>query len=161
MSPFGPLLSDPQAMQSIVSGALAGGAALAGAMLGGEGRVVEQGIQIKARTDAQGMVPAGPVVTARLGAEEHASAALLLEPGRCYTIIGFAAPGVFDYQLHLLSAPPMPPQLLAQSPAAAPHPTLGGGAACVRNPYATAVQVTIDLHVRRGQGLVAAQPYVR
>ncbi len=161
VSPFGAILSDPRGLQGILAGALAGGSAAFGSMMGGEGKIIEQGIIIKARTDAQGMTATTQLMTARLGAGRHAHATFTLEPGRCYTVVGFSAPGVFDYQLHLIAAPPLPPQVLAQSPTGRPDPTLGHGTNCIRNPYGQPVVVTIDMHVRSGQGLVGAQPFHR
>ena len=161
VSPFGTILSDPNGLQGVLAGALAGGSAAFGAMVGGESKIIQQGILIKARTDARGMTPTTELMTARLTAGRHAHATFTLEPGRCYTVVGFSAPGVFDYQIHLIAAPPLPPQVLAQSAPGRPDPTLGMGQDCIRNPYGQPVVVTIDMHVRAGQGLVGAQPFHR
>lgn len=161
MSPFGTILSDPRSIHQILSGALSGSSAAFGSLVGGEAKVIQQGILIKAQTDATEMVPATAMMTARLSAGRHAHAKLILEPGVCYTTVGFSAPGVFDYQLHMIASPPLPPQVLAQSVAGRPDPTLGAGGNCIRNPYTTPIEVTIDMHVRSGQGLVGAQTFQR
>ncbi|MFO0566602.1 MAG: hypothetical protein U0263_13115 [Polyangiaceae bacterium] len=157
--PLGAIASDPNALQQILAGALAGTAATLGAFTGGEQAQLEAGVKMKAQTDAKGKVPDGPLMSAKLQQDGHAEAMFKLEPNRCYTFVGFGNPGVFVYQINVLTAPPMPPQVLAQSDADGGDPTVGPGDQCVRNPYPTAMQVKIDMHVIKGQGLVGAQAY--
>lgn len=157
--PLGPVTSDPSALHNIIAGALAGGAASLGAITGGELNVVEQGIKMRADTEAKGMKADGPLMSAKLQQGGHAQAPLTLEPGRCYTIVGFGAPGVFKYQLNLITAPPSPPQVLAQSQADGPAPTVGPNEGCIKNPTPIAMVVNVDMHVLQGQGLVGAQAY--
>lgn len=156
---LGAVLADPNAMQAIIAGALSGGAATLGMLTGGEMATLEQGIKMKAQTDAKGMKPEGQLMSAKLQQNGHAEAMVTLAPGSCYTIIGFAGLGVFQYQINVLTAPPLPPQVLAQSQATGSDPTVGPGDQCFRNPYPTALPVKIDMHLIKGQGLVGAQAY--
>jgi hypothetical protein len=156
---LGSVVSDPNALQAILSGALAGAAASLGGLTGGEQAQLEQGIKMKAQTDAKGMKPEGQLMSAKLQQGGHAEASLTLEPGRCYAIVGFGNPGVFQYQINLITAPPAPPQVLAQSKADGIDPTVGPNEQCVKNPYPTALVVKVDMHVIKGQGLVGAQAY--
>ena len=130
-----------------------------GASAGGDVAALESGIKLKAQTDAPGMKPDGDLMSARLQGGGHADGTVTLQPNACYTIIGFGSPGVFDYQINLMTAPPMPPQILAQSPAGGGNPTLGPGDQCVRNPYAVPMVIKVDMHLIRGQGLVGARVY--
>lgn len=157
--PLGNVANDPNALQSLIAGALAGGAATLGILTGGETAQLEQGIKMKAETEAKGKKPDGPLMSAKLQQGGHAQADFTLQPGSCYTFIGFGNPGVFQYQINILTAPPMPPQVLAQSEGGTVSPTVGANEKCVKNPYPTALAVKIDMHVLKGQGLVGAQAY--
>jgi hypothetical protein len=149
------------AVQNILAGALAGGTAVLGALADAEHAPIEQGISRQAEASAKGMRPDGPLMSARLSADGHAEGSLTLEPGACYTILGFGGAGVFDYQLHVVTSPPMPPQLLAQSMPGGVTPVVGAGEQCLRNPIPLPLVVKVDLHVVRGHGLVGAQVYRR
>jgi hypothetical protein len=151
--------SDPNALQALIAGALSGGVASLGLLTGGETAQLEQGIKMKAQTEAKGKKPDGPLMSAKLQQGGHAQADFTLQPGGCYTFIGFANPGVFNYQINVLTAPPMPPQVLAQSDADSVDPTVGPLEQCVKNPYPTAMAVKLDMHLLKGQGLVGAQAY--
>jgi hypothetical protein len=156
---IGAIMSDPSALQSIIAGALSAGAASMGGMTGGQTGPIEAGIQMREKTDAPGMQKEGQLMSANLQQDGHATGSATLQPGLCYTVIGFGGPGVFDYQVNLMTAPPLPPQILAQSPAGSVTPTVGPGDQCFRNPYPLPLTVTIDMHVLRGQGMVGAQLY--
>jgi hypothetical protein len=156
---IGAVMSDPQALQSIIAGALSAGAASLGPMTGGEVGPVEAGIKMRAKQDAPGMQPEGQLMSAKLQQGGHAEGSATLQPGACYTILGFGGPGVFDYQINVITSPPLPPQVLAQSSATGVTPTVGPGDQCVRNPYPLPLMVKVDMHVLRGQGMVGAQVY--
>ncbi|HVU03436.1 MAG TPA: hypothetical protein VHE30_16870 [Polyangiaceae bacterium] len=159
MQPLGAVLADPQTLQTILAGALSGGAAALGGLTGGEQGPIEQGIKMQAQTQAKGAHPEGQLLTGRLSPDGHAEGSLTMQPGACYTVIGFGGPGVFDYQLNLVTAPPVPPQVLAQSPAGGVAPVVGPNDQCIRSPYPLPMVVKIDMHLLKGQGLVGAQVY--
>jgi hypothetical protein len=144
-----------------LAAALAGGAAALGAVTGGELAPIEQGIATKAKTDARGMTAEGQLMSAKLQAGGHAQSSLTLQSGKCYSIVGFGGIGVFDYQINLITAPPLPPQVLAQSPTGRADPTLGPNEQCVTNPYPLPLVVNVDMSVLRGQGMVGARVYRR
>jgi hypothetical protein len=161
MAPLGLVTSDPGALQNLLAGALAGGAAALGALTGGEQAPIEEGIRMQAATQARGMRPEGSLMSARLPPDGHAESSITLVPGSCYTVIGFGGPGVFDYELNVLTAPPVPPQILAQSAAGSISPVVGPNEQCIRSPFPMPLVVKLDLHVRKGQGFVGAQLYRR
>jgi hypothetical protein len=156
--PAGPVAADPSVLQNLIAGALAGGAALLGGATGGQLGPIEQGIKSKASSAAPGMKPDGQMLSANLTQDGHAEGTLTLQPGSCYTVIGFGGFGVFDYQINLISAPPAPPQILAQSTIGV-DPVAAAGDQCFRNPGPAAMVVKLDMHLIRGQGLVGAQAY--
>ena len=159
LPPLGAVLADRQALEGIVSGMLSGTAATLSPLTGGEQAPLEQGIRLRAESDARGMKPEGPVMSARLAAGGHAAAPHELAAGACYTFVGFGGPGVLAYEINLLTAPPLAPQVLAQSTRGAPHPTVGANEQCIRHPYPLPMRVRVDLHVVRGQGMVVARAY--
>lgn len=158
-NPLGAILSNPQALQQIVTGVLSASAAQMGAWTGGELGPIKQGIKMKAAQVAPGMKPVGQLMSAKCAQGQHAQAPIQLQSGVCYTVVGFAGLGVFKYQLNLLTqAPPGgQPQVLAQSPDNASDPVLGPKEQCVRVPLSMAV--VLDMNVVMGQGLVGAQLY--
>jgi hypothetical protein len=160
-TPLGAILSNPAALQNIISGALAGGAATLSALTGGELGPIQQGIKQQASVDAKGMKPDGQLMSAKLAQDGHAQGALTLQPGHCYTVVGFGSFGVFAYQVNLISEPPLPPQVLAQSADNGVTPVVGAGAQCIRDPYPLPMNVKVDMHVIKGQGMVGAQAYVK
>ena len=157
--PLGAIVSDPNALQSIIAGALSGTSASLAALTGGEAAVLEQGIRMTASNMAKGMKADGKMLSAKLAPGGHAEATVSLRPGACYTVIGFGGPGIFQYQINLITAPPLPPQVLAQSDADGNDPTVGPNEQCLRNPYPLPMQLKVDMHVVKGQGLVGAQLY--
>jgi hypothetical protein len=159
MAPLGSVMADPATIQNILAGALAGGAAALGSVTGGEQAPIEQGVKMQAQTQAKGMKAEGQLMTARLTPDGHAVGSLTMQPGACYTVIGFGGFGVFDYQMNIVTAPPMPPQVLAQSAAGGVAPVVGPNEQCVRSPYPMPLVVKVDMHLVRGQGLVGAQIY--
>lgn len=150
--------ADPTALQNLIAGAMAGGVAALSGMTGGELGPIQAGINNKAKTAAVGMKPDGQLLSAKLAPGGHAEGSFTLQPGSCYTVVGFGGFGVFEYQINLLTAPPMPPQLMAQSTIGV-DPAVGAGDQCIRNPTPTPMTVKIDMNVIRGQGLVGAQVY--
>jgi len=112
-----------------------------------------------AGTGSKGKRPEGKLLSAKLQQGAHAEASVSLAPGACYTVVGFGAPGVFQYQINLITAPPLPPQVLAQSDADGNDPAVGPGDQCIKNPYPLPMQVKVDMHLVKGQGLVGAQLY--
>jgi hypothetical protein len=159
VQPLGHVSSDSGTLQSIIAGALAGGAASFSALTGGELGPIEQGIKGQAKSHARGRKPEGELMTAKLAQGGHAQGALLMKPGACYTVLGFAGLGVFKYQINLITAPPAPPSVLAQSGSDSVTPVVGANEQCLKNPYPLPMQVKVDMHVVQGQGLVGAQVY--
>jgi hypothetical protein len=104
------------------------------------------------------MKPDGQLLSAKLAAGGHAEGSFTLQPGSCYTVVGFGGFGVFEYQINLLTAPPAATQVMAQSTVGV-DPVVGAGDQCIRNPTPAPMTVKIDMSLIRGQGLVGAQVY--
>ncbi|NRA34523.1 MAG: hypothetical protein HRU17_14385 [Polyangiaceae bacterium] len=159
MAPLGAIMANPAGLQGIIAGALSGGAAAVGALSGGELGMMEAGIKMQAGIQAKGMTAEGQLMSAKLQQGAHAEGHFTMQPGVCYTIIGFGLPGVFDYQINLITDPPMPPQVLAQSAVGGVNPVVGANEACIRNPFPLPMSVKVDMNLLRGTGMVGAQVY--
>lgn len=158
--PIGDILSDPEGRARILSGAMAAAPARLGEQSGGDFQTVERGVDVLAREHARGMQPVTELLTAEVREGGHASAALNLEPGHCYVVVGASGAGVEGHQLNLITAPPMPPQVVAQSPAEGKEPVIGAAGACVRAPDPNLpFALKLDMHVTKGNGLVGARVF--
>lgn len=144
---------------NVISGLLSAAAAQLGAFTGGALAPIAGGIQLKAGTDAKGMKPDGQMLSAQLTQGSHATAQITLEPGHCYSIVGFGGFGVMRYQINLATPPPAPPVVLASSKDTGIDPTLGPNEQCYRNPAPVAVPALVDMFLVQGQGMVGAQVY--
>lgn len=160
-SPLGAIFSDPNALQQIIAGALAGTQASLGAAAGGQLKPIEEGIKAQAQTTAKGARPEGELMSANLQQGGHAEAQFIMQPGRCYSVVGFGGLGVFEFQINLITAAPMPPQVLAQSQPSGNAPTVGPNDQCIRSAWPVPTPVKVDMHLTKGQGLVGAQVYVK
>src|SRR5262245_33875010 len=74
--PLAAIVGDQTTLENIISGALAGGSATLGTLLGGEVTALAEGIKLRAQTEAKGMKPVGELMSARLGSDSHAQASL-------------------------------------------------------------------------------------
>ena len=84
-----------------------------------------------------------------------------IAPGKCYTVIGLGL-GVqeLDVQLMLVTAPGVPPILLAQDSTTGPQAILGGKqGGCFRNPTPIAGTGKVVMKAVKGTGLAVAQVF--
>ncbi len=157
---IGAILSDPEGLQRILSGAMAAAHATVGPVVGGDQAVLKAGIDASAAHHAQGMKPEGQLMSAQLSQGGHAEASLMLQPNACYTLVGFGGLGVMKFQVNVLTAPPLPPQVIAQSGGDGVTPVVGSAGNCLRSPVPGApFPVKVDMHVPEGQGIVGVQAY--
>ena len=159
-TPPGPLAPvDPNSLQGILQGiqtAVQGTMAPGGA-LGGD--VTDAGLKLHAARVAPGMSAEGDELKQNLGEGQHAVMMVTLQAGKCYTIVGFSAPGaVKDLDLNLL-APPFYMTLAGQDLTHNNTPTLGAApsAMCPVTPFP--LQYKLDVLAKSGSGQVAVQLY--
>lgn len=149
--------TDP--LQALIGGFLSATSSSLSAFTGGELGPIQGGIELRAKEDAKGMRPVGQLMSAKLQQGSHAEGDLLMEPGKCYTIVGFGGFGVSRFQINVIV--PVVNQVLAQSPDGSPAPTLGPKDQCLRTPAPAPMPVKVDLYLIQGQGMVGAQAYVK
>lgn len=144
-------------LNSLVTGALAQGAALLGAMGGTD--PVDNGIKAIAAQQAPGMKPEGAIIKTTLAPGAHGEGTIMLRPGKCYTIIGFGNLGVQQLAIRLVAPPPLPPQPLFEGATNGPTATIGAKEQCLRSPSPVATPFKVDIEMKQGQGQVGVQAY--
>lgn len=159
-TPPGPLAPvDPNSLQGILQGiqtAVQGTMAPGGAL---SGDVTDAGLKLHAARVAPGMAAEGEELKQNLAEGQHAVMMVTLQAGKCYTIVGFSAPGaVKDLDLNLL-APPFYMTLAGQDLTHNNTPTLGAAPSpmCPVTPFP--LQYKLDVLAKGGSGQVAVQLY--
>jgi hypothetical protein len=159
-APPGPLApTDPNSLQGILQGiqaALPGAFAPGGAV---SGDVTDAGLKLQAARVAPGMQPEGDELKQSLSEGQHAVMMVTLTGGKCYTVVGFSAPGaVKDLDLNLL-APPFYVTLAGQDLTHNSTPTIGGAPNLMCPVIAFPLQYKLDVFAKSGSGQVAVQLY--
>jgi len=144
-------------LNNLVTGALAQGAAILGAMGGTD--PVDNGIKSLAQQQAPGMKPEGAVIKTTLAPGAHGEGTVTLRPGKCYTIIGFGNLGVQQLAIRLVPPAPLPPQPLFEGATNGPTATIGAKDQCIRSPSPVATPLKVDIEMKQGQGQVGVQAY--
>ena len=161
-TPPGPLApTDPNSLQGILAG-LQG--ALQGTLVSPGGGALpadltEAGLKAQAFRLAQGMQPEGPELKQDLPEGQHAVMMVTLQAGKCYSILGFSAPGAIrDVDLNLL-APPFYMTLAGQDLTHNNTPSIGAAPSPMCPVIAIPLQYKLDVFARSGSGTVAVQLY--
>jgi hypothetical protein len=157
----GPLApTDPSSLQGILQGiqnAIQGGTTPGGG--GGIGDITSAGLQAYALKAAPGMQQEQGVMEQQMQQGQHAVVMYTLQAGKCYTIVGFSAPGaVQDVDLNLL-APPLYMTLAGQDLTHNNTPAIGGGSQPMCPVIAFPLQYKLDVYARQGSGTVAVALY--
>jgi hypothetical protein len=154
----GPLApTDPNSLQGILAGIQG---ALQGTVVPGgvaSGDLTDAGLKLYAARVAPGMQPDGDELKQALTEGQHAVVMLTLQAGKCYTILGFSAPGaVKDLDLNLL-APPFYVTLAGQDLSHNNTPAIGASPnpMCPITPFP--LQYKLDVLAKSGTGQVAVQ----
>jgi hypothetical protein len=157
--PPGPLApTDPNSLQGILQGIQT---ALQGTVVAGgvPGDVTDAGLKLYAARAAPTMQPEGDELKQNLTEGQHAVMMVTLQAGRCYTIVGFSAPGaVKDLDLNLL-APPFYMTLAGQDLTHNNTPTIGAAPNPMCPVIAFPLQYKLDVFAKSGSGQVAVQLY--
>ena len=116
------------------------------------------------QNEAQGAQPDGSPFAGQFAAGQTLEQTINIRPNGCYTVVG-ASIGIQQLDIQLVAnspVPGMPPINLAQSSGSGPNATLGGRATgCWRNPTPLAGTGKVILRATSGQGLAAAQVFVK
>ena len=152
--------TDPNSLQGILQGlqtALQGTVVAAGSSLPGD--LTEAGLKAYALKVAPGMQPEGDELKQNLTQGQHAVMMVTLQAGKCYTLVGFSAPGgVQDVDLNLL-APPLFLTLAGQDLTHNNTPVIGAAPNPMCPVIAFPLQYKLDVFARQGSGMTAVQLY--
>jgi hypothetical protein len=164
-APAGPLGSilttDPNQLAAIFAQAAAAGSAMLQTPGQVPGDPVELGLAASAALHAKGMTMQGQIAKANLQEGGHNAFMVTMQPGTCYTIIGFSPPGqVKNVDLHLL-APPFYNMLAGQDTTDNNQAFIGS----TPNPMCPIIplplQYKVDIAARTGSGNVGVAVYTK
>jgi hypothetical protein len=165
-SAAGPLApTDPNSLAGIlqgIGGAIQGtltpnSGASSGGGGGGIADLTDAGLRAFALKAAPGMQPEGDEMKQSMTQGQHAVMMVTLQAGKCYTLVGFSAPGaVQDVDLNLL-APPLYMTLAGQDLTHNSTPTIGASPNPMCPVIAFPLQYKLDVFARQGSGVVAVQ----
>ncbi|MDF2694369.1 MAG: hypothetical protein K0S65_2752 [Labilithrix sp.] len=148
--------TDPNALASLLAAAAAAGSA----WLGPAAAIAdpaEVGLRAAAAQYAPGMSADGQVAKGNLAEGGHIDFVVNMEPTKCYAVVAYGA-GVTDLDVNLL-APPLYNILAGQDGMAGPTAVVGAAPRPMCPILPVTVPYKIDLHAKKGGGLVAAQLY--
>jgi hypothetical protein len=154
--------SDPNSLQGILQGiqnAMQGQTVPGGGGGGGAGGLdlTDVGLKAQAMRLAPGMQAEGDELKQSLQQGQHAVMMVTLQAGKCYTLIGFSAPGaVADLDLNLL-APPLYMTLAGQDLTHNNMPVIGAHPSEMCPVIAFPLQYKLDVVANKGSGVVAVQ----
>jgi hypothetical protein len=148
--------TDPNSLQGILQGiqtAIQGTVVPGGAV---PTDITEAGLKAYALRAAPGMQAEGDELKQTMTEGQHAVMMVTLQAGKCYTIVGFSAPGaVKDLDLSLL--PPPYITLAGQDLTHNNTPTIGGSPSPMCPIIAFPIQYKLDVFAKSGSGQVAVQ----
>lgn len=119
------------------------------------GDALAKGLKDASKKLTPGMTPDGPMAMGSLKEKAHLQTDITLQPGKCYSIVGFSKK-VKDLDLYLL----LPPGVLSGQDLTDDNKPIIGGAPQPMCPVAaTAVTYKLDIFADSGSGDVAVQLY--
>jgi hypothetical protein len=149
--------TDPNSLQGILQGIQN---AMQGQTVPGGGAgidLTDVGLKAHAMRVAPGMQPEGDELKQNLQQGQHAVMMVTLQAGKCYTLVGFSAPGaVADLDLNLL-APPLYMTLAGQDLTHNNTPVIGAHPGQMCPVIAFPLQYKLDVVANKGSGIVAVQ----
>jgi hypothetical protein len=149
------LLTDSGQIQKIYDSASGAPAATLKQNGAGSGDPIAKGIRDAAMKLPAGMKPEGPLATGSLKEKQHLQTDLTLQPGKCYSIVGFSKK-VKDLDLYLF----VPPGVLSgQDLTDDNKPIIGGPPQPMCPVGASAITYKLDIFADSGAGDVGVQLY--
>jgi hypothetical protein len=114
-----------------------------------------------AAQELPGSKPVGSALTGNFQPCQTLEAQAQLQPGKCYVVVGAAAPPVSEVNVKIAGVMPLPgaAPVMAQDSDTGVQAVIGRKPNCYKNPLPVPVPVKIVLEVQAGQGVAAAQLY--
>jgi hypothetical protein len=134
-------------------------ASMATALPAAAGIAVAPVLQGTAEKETRGMSADGPSTVASFMQGQIFEQEFMIQPGRCYTIVGVGM-GVSELDIQvLLNQPPAPATAIAQDDRTGPQSVVGGSGNCHRTQSPVPVPVKIRTTATTGSGIVMVQVY--
>lgn len=112
-----------------------------------------------AEKETSGMAEDGVATVASFMQGQHYDQDFIIQPGRCYTVVGVGM-GVTELDIAvLLNQPPAPETPIIQDDRTGPQSVVGGAGNCHRNTSLVPIPVKIRTTVTGGSGIVMVQVY--
>lgn len=140
------------------------GTKLAVALKPEEEKEVRAKLDAAVETHGEGTAFDGQPAAGRFKQGEALEFSIVLQPGKCYTLVAVSAEGITELDASVMVAPPMPglPSIPAITDnTKGPDVTIGAGAACSKSPLPTAAQGTLQIKAAKGAGVAAVQVLVK
>jgi hypothetical protein len=151
--------TDPNQLATLFAQAAAAGQAMLQTPGAVPGDPVELGIKAAAMKHAAGEQPVGQIAKGTLQEGGHQEFMVTMQPGSCYTIVGFSPPGqIKNVDLHLL-APPFYNFLAGQDVTDNNVPTIGSTPSPMCPIIPVPLQYKVDITARTGSGNVGVQVF--
>jgi hypothetical protein len=114
-----------------------------------------------AQQELPGSKPVGSALTGNFQPCQTIEAQAQLQPGKCYVVVGAAAPPVSEVNVKIAGVMPLPGSapVMAQDSDTGVQAVIGRKPNCYKNPLPVPVPVKIILEVQAGAGVAAAQLY--
>jgi hypothetical protein len=161
-APLGQVVTtDPNQLAQIFAQAAAAGQAALQTPGAVPGDPVELGLKAAALKHAAGEQPQGQIAKGTLQEGGHLAFTVTMQPGTCYTIIGYSPPGqVKNLDLHLL-APPFYNLMAGQDVTDNNVPTVGATPNPLCPVIPVALQYKVDIAARAGSGNVGVEVFAK
>ncbi|HNS95900.1 MAG TPA: hypothetical protein PLJ27_00620 [Polyangiaceae bacterium] len=117
-----------------------------------------------AQTDAKGMKKEGEIISGVLQEGQSLEQIAMLQPGKCYTVVGLGMPMVQELDIVMAPLIPLPgaPNLpMAQDLKTGAQATMAPAPDCYKHVLPLPIQVKIIVTAKTGSGPVGAQLYVK
>ena len=112
-----------------------------------------------AQQELPGSKPVGSALTGNFQPCQTLEVQAQLQPGKCYVVVGAAAPPVSEVNVKLAAAVPIPGSapVMAQDSDTGVQAVIGRKPNCYKNPLPLPAPVKLILEVQAGSGVAAAQ----
>ncbi len=116
-------------------------------------------LQGTAEKETKGMSPDGPATVASFMQGQIYEQEFMIQPGRCYTVVGVGM-GIHELDIHVvLNQPPAPEATIAQDDRGGPQSVVGGAGQCTTTTSLVPLPVKIRTTATTGSGIVMIQVY--
>ena len=123
------------------------------------GAIVGPTLKGAAQSETRGMSEDGPAVVASFMQGQVHEQEFMIQPGRCYTVVGIGLTVVELDIVVVVNQPPAPEAIIAQDDRTGPQSVVGGAGRCTTSTSPVPLPVKIRTTATKGSGVVMTQVY--